>query len=211
VNELFIDIWFTDDIDPEDLRTFSGSLSLMLQLAQGLNRTDIWQECTKIRLVQLLEQSASHPIEEDVKAYHRDRLDGLISESRINATVEMLTMTSEHQLRSCSIANSLRPASQIEDREDNDVERMTRLNSFIKGHTENSAVLFLNLPRVHHDSKKAADQDNVKAVDGEEFRTTRGSKDAKQYVEELSCLTEGLPPTVLTAAGRHQTLMTTEI
>merc|ERR1711920_9852 len=206
-NEQYIDIWFTDEIDPEDLRSFSGSLSLMLQLAHGLNRTDIWQECTQIRLVQLLEQTATHPIQEDVKAYHRERLESLLSESRINAKVEIMVMTNDQQLRPCSIANSMtqyQTNSEVSDEQQ--LQRMKKLNEFIREHTYDSAVLFLNLPRIHDErlsleSHKGASRNSMKFE----------CKNAVHYVEEVSQLTEGLPPTVLAAAGRNQTVITTEI
>ena len=119
----YIDIWFTDELDASDLLSYSGNLSLMIQLAHGLNRTDIWQSCTKLRLVHLMNQSRGDTISDDMMKVYRSRLEGLLEESRVIADLEVLIMELD--------GNS-------------SVESLT--NAFIKKNTPKTAVIFMNLP-----------------------------------------------------------------
>lgn len=121
--QLYIDIWFTDELDMDDLMSYSGGLSLMMQLAHGLNRTDIWQECTNIRIVHLLRKTANEVVTEEDLQYHRDQLQLLLIESRVKAECDVLVM---------------------EVSPEQDVYRST--NEFLRNNTTKSALLFLNLP-----------------------------------------------------------------
>ena len=164
--QVYIDIWFTDELDANDLLSYSGGLSLMMQLAHGLNRTDIWQECSSIRIVHLLRKHQDDVVTEEMLQYHRDRLELLLIDSRVQAEFEVLVM-------------NLGP----------DDEHHQATNAFLRQHTSKSAILFLNLP----------------------IPPPTTAENDVEYVNDLTALTDGLPPTVLSLAGQRQTVIATEI
>lgn len=133
-----IDIWFTDELDAEDLTSYSGGLSLMMQLAHGLNRTDIWQECTNIRIVHLLRDKQG---DEQMLRYHHDRLQQYLLESRVKADFEVLVLDEVLPGRSVSQTT----------------------NEFMRAHTTKTAVLFLNLP-LPPDANREEDTEYVESL-----------------------------------------------
>ena len=73
-----IDIWTTDYEDWDDP---AGTLALQLQLAWGLNRTSVWQVCTRLRVVAAVSIPGS-----DLRAA-RVRLVKLLAALRVEADV----------------------------------------------------------------------------------------------------------------------------
>ena len=126
-----IDIWFTDELEVHDLKNYSGNLSLLIQLAYGLNRTDIWQEFTRLRLVLLLRQSqvmaADGTISQDTVELNQRMVKSLLESSRVVAEVQVLVMDDTSALNGSSSYQAC-------------------ANAFIKSHTSTTAVVFMNLP-----------------------------------------------------------------
>lgn len=166
-NVKYIDIWFTDDLDTDDLLTYSGNLSLMIQLAHGLNRTDIWQECSNLRIVHLVPVEPGLPSTHKMVAEKRNRLESILNECRVEAALEVFAM-------------DLLPNESIH----------AQKNAMMRQHTDNTAVLFINLPLPVKESNAVTDS---------------------QYMFDIAALTHCLPPTVLSVSGKHQTVIATEI
>ena len=139
--QVYIDIWFTDELEADDLLSYSGGLSLMMQLAHGLNRTDIWQECSTIRIVHLLRKQMDEHVSDEMLQYHREQLQLLLIDSRVKAESEVLVMRLK---------------------EEEDVNHTT--NTFLQQNTTQSAVIFLNLPVPPPEDQDT--QADIKYVDG---------------------------------------------
>lgn len=125
-----IDIWAA--FDPRDAD--DGALSLQLQLAHVLHRTDIWSESTALRLVAaVLDQS------EMVET--RRRLQSVLRRFRFQAELRVLPILGG---RARPVAAELYPkhkAGELDLRREPDV-----LNELVRHNSEHSAVLFMPLP-----------------------------------------------------------------
>jgi len=185
-----IDIWGFDNMEPfKEWDDINGILSLQIQLAYGLFRTDIWSDM-KLRVLLVVSTdklvSSEFPTAERISQGFggsldtaMERLKGLLNEIRVPADVEVVQMDGWSQ-NSPSDANGILKE-----------EYVGAVNKIIRDYSspDSSSVAFLPLP------PPPAEKENVDDV----------------YLQRMDALCKELPPTMLVRGGSDKGIMTTDL
>jgi len=186
-----IDIWGFDNMETfSEWDDINGILSLQIQLAYGLFRTDIWSDM-KLRV--LLVVSNGKLVSQEFPTAERmsgdlgggsldtamDRLKGLLEEIRVPANCEVVQMDGWSN-NSPSEANGVWKE-----------EYVGAVNKVIRDYSsiDSSSVAFLPLPPPPAANDKADDL----------------------YLERMGALCHELPPTLLVRGGSDKSIMTTDL
>jgi len=186
-----IDIWGFDNMETfKEWDDINGILSLQIQLAYGLFRTDIWNDM-KLRVLLVVSEgklvSQEFPTAERMSGdlgggsldAAMERLKRLLNEIRVPASCEVVQMDGWSN-NSPSEANGVWKE-----------EYVGAVNKVIRDYssTDSSSVAFLPLPPPPAASDKADDL----------------------YLTRMSALCHELPPTMLVRGGSDKSIMTTDL